>query len=75
MIFFFKEKYLEIFERSMGVFSVDKSEEKLVINNLDIEMFLELCVRKEIDFIFVLSLGYLESVLVVFMEKMDENRN
>lgn len=59
----------------MGVFSVDKSEEKLVINNLDIEMFLELCVRKEIDFIFVLSLGYLESVLVVFMEKMDENRN
>lgn len=59
----------------MGVFSVDKSEEKLVINNLDIEMFLELCVRKEIDFIFVLGLGYLESVLVVFMEKMDENRN
>lgn len=59
----------------MGVFSVDKSEEKLVINNLDIEMFLELCVRKEIDFIFVLSLGYLESVLVVFMDKMDENRN
>lgn len=59
----------------MGVFSVDKSEGKLVINNLDIEMFLELCVRKEIDFIFVLSLGYLESVLVVFMEKMDENRN
>lgn len=59
----------------MGVFSVDKSEEKLVINNLDIEMFLELCVRKEIDLIFVLSLGYLESVLVVFMEKMDENRN
>lgn len=59
----------------MGVFSVDKSEEKLVINNLDIEMFLELCVRKEIDFIFVLSLGYLESVLVVFMEKMNENRN
>lgn len=59
----------------MGVFSVDKSEEKLVINNLDIEMFLELCVRKEIDLIFVLSLGYLESVLVVFMDKMDENRN
>lgn len=70
-----KQKYLEIFERSTGASSADKSEEKPAINNADTEMSPESRVRKETDSTSVSSPGHSESAPVAPTEKTDENRN
>lgn len=70
-----KQKYLEIFERSTGASSADKSEEKPAINNPDTEMSPESRVRKETDSTSVSSPGHSESAPVAPTEKTDENRN
>lgn len=64
-----KQKYLEIFERSTGASSADKSEEKPAINNPDTEMSPESRVRKETDSTSVSSPGHSESAPVAPTEK------